>query len=120
MGKTVFFSTHILQDVELICDRVAILIKGALVSVGRLDEILNEEVESIEVTVRDLAPDAMDSIRKTSVNVVGSSDRSMIIVKDEESLEKVQAAIRRYQGMIVSIIPRRRTLEEHFIEKTRE
>jgi len=39
-GKTVFFNTHILSDVEAICDRVAILVKGNLVASGSLDELL--------------------------------------------------------------------------------
>ncbi|MEN9220072.1 MAG: ABC transporter ATP-binding protein, partial [Thermostichales cyanobacterium GMQP_bins_62] len=39
-GKTIFFNTHILSDVEAICDRVAILVKGNLVASGSLEELL--------------------------------------------------------------------------------
>lgn len=46
-GKTVFFSSHILSDVEMICDRVGILVNGRLKEVGKLEELLGER-ESLE------------------------------------------------------------------------
>jgi ABC-2 type transport system ATP-binding protein len=55
-GKTVFFSSHILQDVETLCDRVAIMAKGRVRSMGPLHELLGEQAERIEVTLADLGP----------------------------------------------------------------
>ena len=46
-GKTVFFSSHILSDVELICDRVGLLVNGKLKEIGKLEELLGER-ESLE------------------------------------------------------------------------
>jgi ABC-2 type transport system ATP-binding protein len=46
-GKTIFFSSHIIHDVEMICDRVAILVHGKLLAVGRIDEITSES-ETLE------------------------------------------------------------------------
>ncbi len=46
-GKTVFFSSHELSEVETVCDRIAILVKGKIVAQGRIDEIV-EEGESLE------------------------------------------------------------------------
>ncbi|MEZ4467203.1 MAG: ABC transporter ATP-binding protein [bacterium] len=48
-GKTVFFSSHILQDVEALCDRVAIMARGRLRSIGPLHTLLGDEVERIDV-----------------------------------------------------------------------
>jgi ABC-2 type transport system ATP-binding protein len=42
-GKTVFFNSHILSDVEIICDRIGILNKGKLISVGSLNQLLGTE-----------------------------------------------------------------------------
>ncbi|MGD1714867.1 ABC transporter ATP-binding protein [Dapis sp. BLCC M172] len=39
-GKTIFFNSHVLSDVEKICDRIAILAEGELICIGTLDEIL--------------------------------------------------------------------------------
>ena len=59
-GKTIFFSSHILQDAELICDQVAILDKGRLRSVGRLHEMISETVKWFEVAVRGPLPEGLD------------------------------------------------------------
>ena len=48
-GKTVFVNSHILQEVELICDRVAILDRGNLRAVGTVDEIAPQQVSGIDV-----------------------------------------------------------------------
>jgi len=47
-GKTIFFSSHITHDVEMICDRVGILVGGRLLRVGRLSEILDTGKETLE------------------------------------------------------------------------
>src|SRR5206468_1745994 len=51
-GKTVFFSTHILSDVELLCDRVAIVIQGVVKEIGRLEELLDPRVLSTELVLK--------------------------------------------------------------------
>jgi len=119
-GKTVFFSTHILQDVELICDRVGILINGRLVSVGRLADILTEQVESIEITGRDVSRDAFEGLNRIALHLVGDSDKWMVVVKDDAAVDRVWEIVSLGKGKINSIVPRTRTLEDHFIEKMRE
>src|SRR5262245_33404573 len=48
-GRTIFFSTHILSDAEALCDRVALMRSGRLVSIGRLDQILDQGISGVEV-----------------------------------------------------------------------
>jgi len=48
-GKCVFFSTHITDDVEKICDRVGVIVKGSLVAVDRVENILRSGVEGYQV-----------------------------------------------------------------------
>ncbi len=50
-GKTVLFTSHILQDIELICDRVAIIVGGRILSQGKLTDLVSEKVLFTEVTV---------------------------------------------------------------------
>lgn len=54
-GKSVFFSSHILPDVERVCDRVAVMVKGRVLDVGRLDKLLSARVLQVEVLVEGLA-----------------------------------------------------------------
>ncbi|MCA9550954.1 MAG: ABC transporter ATP-binding protein [Myxococcales bacterium] len=58
-GKTVLYSTHILSDVEMTCDRVGIINKGASVRTGRLDEILGQTARGYQVVVSGLGPEAL-------------------------------------------------------------
>src|SRR6185436_9341963 len=51
-GRTVFFSTHILSDTELLCDRVGMLVKGSLKAVGRVADLVRGETPFWEVTLR--------------------------------------------------------------------
>ena len=51
-GRTVFFSTHILSDTEMICDRVGLLMKGALKAVGTIDELVSRDVPYWEVALQ--------------------------------------------------------------------
>ncbi len=117
-GKTIFFSSHILADVEMICDRVGILINGKLLSVGRLERILKEEVESIEITAK-IPQRIMDKVIKVASKVVRSGDKTMVIVNREKDSDTVQNIIGRAKGRVISIIPRTKTLEEHFIGEIR-
>src|SRR3990170_2253885 len=58
-GKSVFFSTHIIPDVEMICDRVGILMKGELVNVGRLYEIMDARVKYVEIIARNVSKEML-------------------------------------------------------------
>ena len=51
-GRTVFFSSHILSDAELICDRVAILDKGIVRTVGRVDDITRQSSAPVAIVVK--------------------------------------------------------------------
>ncbi|MBI4817637.1 MAG: ABC transporter ATP-binding protein [Deltaproteobacteria bacterium] len=53
-GRTVFYSTHILPDVELTCDRVAMVSKGVVVRCGRLEDIVRETSRGFEVVLENV------------------------------------------------------------------
>jgi len=116
-GSTVFFSSHILPDVEMICDRVGILIGGRLISVGKLDELLSGDVESIEVTAEGLPGSELEQMEQRSQRILVSGDRAMIEVNSPDRAGEVQRAILGCGGRIVSVIPRKKTLEELFIKE---
>lgn len=52
-GKTVFFSSHILPDAEAVCDRIGILIKGEVVHIGKLKDILKKGMKTDEITLEE-------------------------------------------------------------------
>ncbi len=119
-GKTVFFSTHILSDVEMICDRVGIVIRGRLVNTGRLSEILTEEVESVEITVKGLTGKFRKVLEKVTQQSIRSGDSLFLTVRNEEEVERVMAIVREARAKISALVPRRKTLEDYFMARIRE
>lgn len=113
-GKTLMISSHELQEVELISDRVGIIYKGEMQVQGTLDDLLTDRDITIEVeTVDDAASAAM-------------SARGMVVddVTNTSALLRVPAAMSIYDAVdlckdsnvnITSIAPRRETLEELFV-----
>src|SRR5204863_4992103 len=74
-GATVFFSSHILPDVEALCDRVAIMNRGKLLELGALDAILNVKIEGHEIIVGRVPPGLADRFREVCDDVVPLGDR---------------------------------------------
>ncbi|MBI3003691.1 MAG: ABC transporter ATP-binding protein, partial [candidate division NC10 bacterium] len=120
-GRTVFFSTHIIPDVEMLCDRVGIILGGRLAAVGRVEDLLASPLEQIEVTASGLPPEAAEALAARSVGPpVRSGDRILVAVKGEDDLTEVLRAILTAGGRVHSVVPHRRTLEEVFLERIRE
>ena len=114
-GRTVFFSSHILQDAEMICDRVAILKAGRLLSVGSLDELVSDRVRWFEVTVRGALPAGV-----AADHPAGREDERLVRVGDIEALRELLDGVRDLGGQVVSVWPRRETLEDLFVKRVGE
>jgi ABC-2 type transport system ATP-binding protein len=115
-GKTVLFSTHILSDVEMICDRVGIIIGGRMVEVGRLTEVLTGDVEAIEVTVKGVTGKTQKVLERVAQHSIKSGDELLLTVRNDEDVDKVMAICREMGGLrLVGLVPRRKTLEEYFM-----
>ena len=120
-GRTVFFSTHIIPDVEVVCDRVGIILAGRLAAVGRVEDLLASPLEQTEVTASGLEPEAAAVLAHRSVvPPVRSGDRILVAVKGEEDLALVLRTILQADGRVHSVVPHRRTLEEFFLDRIRE
>jgi ABC-2 type transport system ATP-binding protein len=110
-GKTIFFSSHILTDAEMLCDRVGIVVAGKLSSVGGLDEMIGREVRWFEVSVAGGGP----GLPGERLSVAGGE--TLLRVPDIEALTGLLSAVQRGGGQVTSIWPRRRTLEDIFLEE---
>ena len=115
-GRTVFFSSHIIPDVEVVCDRVGILVGGRLVAQGPIDEILGVRVASIEVTVSQVPQEVMGALDHLLVaQPIPRRERLLLTVKDEGALTELLARLLDGKAVIHAIAPHRESLEEYFI-----
>jgi ABC-2 type transport system ATP-binding protein len=114
-GRTVFFSSHIIPDVEVVCDRVGILVGGRLVAQGPIDEILGVRIASIEVTASQVPPEVMGALDHLLVTQpVPRGERLLLTVKDEGTLAELVARLVEAKAAIHAILPHRESLEEYF------
>jgi ABC-2 type transport system ATP-binding protein len=122
-GKTVFFSSHILHDVELICDRVGLIIEGRLRDVGPLDELLGHEISATDVVAA--LPDGergarlVKTLRELADSVRRQGSQAELRIEGEGDVEAVLRTILDGGGKIRSVTPRRLSLEEHFVLEAR-
>lgn len=117
-GKTVFFSTHIIPDVEMICDRVGIIVNGRLIRVGPLEELLGSELESIEISASGLDDAAMVEMAQWSVRPpVHRGEKVFFAVGTEKEAMQVVERLLKMGALIHAILPHRLTLEEHFLRE---
>ena len=88
-GRTVFLSSHNLQEVEAICDRVGIIRDGQLVTTQRVEEMVAQRVSRINMTFADLPP--ADTFKFEGVTELSRSDRS-VMLEVQDNLPQVLAA----------------------------
>jgi ABC-2 type transport system ATP-binding protein len=113
-GKTLFISSHQLSDVERVCDRVAILKKGVMVQLGRIEELLAGG--HVEVIADKVPDNAVEPIRQLGGKVSLHDGRLIVEQPDNGSVDRVIDIVRAAGGHIVSVKPYRRSLEDLFVE----
>lgn len=116
-GKTIFFCSHILPDVEMICDRVAILDSGRLVAVGHLDELLQVKAEGLEIEFMGVNRACMEEIKQMAEGLIEQSNRVQITVKGDEDVMKVIRFIDKNGGKVLRVLPHRKSLEDIFVSR---
>lgn len=118
-GTTVFLNSHLLTEVESVCDRVAILNRGRLVALGSLDELLGGEL-AVDLTVSgwsDAARAAMAGAAELQRLEALSNGRSSLTLTaaDEASVAHAVDALVGAGVRVYSVVPRRPDLEDLFI-----
>lgn len=120
-GKTVFMCSHILSDIEVLCDRVAILRGGKLAQQGRLDDLRQQSSgdHQVEVIVSGVERHALSAqLPPYAPYAVSETAGGLRVeVPDEAYVDTVLAALRKSGGCLVSVQPIRQSLEELFVAK---
>jgi ABC-2 type transport system ATP-binding protein len=115
-GKTVFLSSHMLSEIELISDRIAVLVHGRLARVGTTSELLETGAQS-EIVLRGVDLQQLDpSLAAKAVVENGLTKLTVATAAQREVIERIWAA----GGEVVRVNPERRSLEELFLELANE
>ncbi|MCP5107701.1 MAG: ABC transporter ATP-binding protein [bacterium] len=113
-GKTIFFSSHILQDMELIVDKVGIILEGETRKEGKLSDLISLSVRNYEIVFSGLD----EQVLKDNNLPFTLQDKNYIIKADtNEETNRIISVINRGNGQIFSVTPAKMTLEDVFLEE---
>jgi ABC-2 type transport system ATP-binding protein len=115
-GTTILMSSHVLAETESICDRVGILNGGRLLDVGPVPALLASGVREWEVAVAGLPDRLAKELTAAGHNVEAVGSRFVVRVENPQALQEVLRELFSARAFIHAVEPRRRTLEEHFVE----
>jgi ABC-2 type transport system ATP-binding protein len=121
-GTTVFMSTHILSDIEALCDEVAILRNGKLAATGNLEDLLTSsgEKRGFEIGISGVSAQVMKPLL-TEIDGLEISDEAngvILVTPEERDIDKILGAARTVGGKLISIQRVKQSLEELFVKQT--
>ena len=116
-GKTIFFSSHILQDVEMLCSRVSILVDGQIRREGQLSSLLSEGQTEVEVTLADIEEADIEHLSPFAKRVQKVGQTYSFATADQGRANALIAAGMAVQGTVVRVVPVARSLESVFVEQ---
>jgi ABC-2 type transport system ATP-binding protein len=116
-GRTIFFSTHILNDVETMCDRVAILRKGEVVVSGRIGELLRRNAKRSEVTLSGSFAELGRAFAEEGLAVKEVASNLLVQVEGADALKRVLERALAAGLTVEQVIPRHETLEDLFMRE---
>jgi ABC-2 type transport system ATP-binding protein len=116
-NKTVFFSSHILSDVEMLCDAVCILRKGEVVVSGTISELVDKGVRRSEITINAPSDALVSELDRIAAHTTRVGANYVIEVQGEEAIRSVLEKALAAGARIEAVIPKRETLEDIFVRK---
>ncbi len=121
-GRTIFLNSHLLQEVEMVCDRVAILHLGVLRRIGNVGDLSNLQTDQLRLKI--VLRGKPSDIQRVLATV---EDRPNLVarqdavewqgnVNDQESLDRLIDALRQARVSILEVQRHRVTLEDTFLQ----
>jgi ABC-2 type transport system ATP-binding protein len=116
-NKTIFFSSHILSDVELLCDAVCILRKGEVVASGAISDLVELGVRRTEITLGGGGENLVTELEALGPSLQRIGKTIVIDAQGDDVVKAVLELALKAGARIESVIPKRETLEDIFVRK---
>jgi ABC-2 type transport system ATP-binding protein len=114
-GKTILFTSHILSDVELLCDRIGIVQRGRMSHYGALRELLRAETRRTEIDLTDASDELRERLGEVAVSVAVSEGRTHVVVSGDDATQTVLRLAMEARARVLAVTPGRETLEALFV-----
>jgi ABC-2 type transport system ATP-binding protein len=119
-GKTLVFTSHVMSDVEMLCDRIGLVQRGKLVAYGALDELLRPEARRIEVELGGVSSDLRSALQTQATAVRELHQRLVVVVEGDAKLPAILKLALDGGAQVLAVIPHRETLEDLYVRKAVE
>ena len=118
-GKTIFLNSHILSEVELVCDRVGILDKGRLIKIGSVKELTNR-AEDYVIELAHCSPEMEQGVKNLALSSEKEGNRLKVSVKDPKEINGIIDTLRARDADIRAVAPQKTSLEDLFVNLIKE
>ncbi|MRR54097.1 MAG: ABC transporter ATP-binding protein [Deltaproteobacteria bacterium] len=120
-GKTVFLTTHYMEEAELLADTVAIISKGKIIAMGSPAELIEENAKYQILTLQSVDEIVFETVRKIGFEPVLTDDKNIRIrVEHTEDVQKILSALKDAGALYLGLDVRKPNLEEVFLKLTGE
>lgn len=120
--KTIFFCSHILADVEMLCDRVAILNKGELIKLGTVQELLSSGVSNYTISLDNLPAACLEDLKSAAAAYQDIGGIHHFTATNRENAQRITERALANDARLIEMRSERGTLEDYFVREvgTRE
>ena len=117
-GRTIFLNSHLLSEIELMCDRTAILRKGSIAAMGRIDE-LTRKGSTYKIKATGTPENLVDALTAAGAGIERMNGHIVLNVRDVEHLNSLIDQLRASGAMLHELTPVRSSLEDVFVDLVR-
>ena len=116
-GKTLIFTSHVLSDVEMLCDHISIVHKGQVVANGTLDQLLRREVRRVRVDLAAVTPALREILVSSGHALRDVEGHTHVTIEGVHGVRSVLEAALAHGAEVAEVEPERETLEDLFVRK---
>ena len=120
-GKTVFLTTHYMEEAEFLADTVAIISKGRIIATGSPDELMENSANELSLTLRSADANVFAIVRETGFDPIRHNSHYIKVrVKRADDVRKILDAVKDAGSSLLNLDVRKPNLEEVFLKLTGE
>ena len=113
-GTTILFCTHIISDVEAVCDRVGVLVRGQLVREGTVRELVSSQTPVVELSIEGVGLETLTTSMGKPLEARVAADGRLLVQVDVADRERLLGIVLQRGGRVLSLQGARFSLEDLF------
>lgn len=113
-GKTILLNSHLLSEVEMVCDSAAIINKGSVIFQGKLEDILESKIR-LQIQADGVGTDTISKLRRIDPELSLSNGRITMNIDSKDSIPDIASMIVETGGKLYQLTPTRESLEDLFV-----